>query len=90
MTLRRLLLHGLPFTGHKAINGHGLLGHHVSTTIRFSIRKVSNINGYLLGYPHRSLGFNGLFGLGRFLLDGSLFLNRCVSKFLETLGHTLC
>ena len=88
--LRWLLLCGLPCTGHKAINGHGLLGHHVSTTIRFSIRKVSNINSYLLGYLRGSLGFNKLLGLGGFLLDWSLFLNRRVSKFSETSGHTLC
>ena len=88
--VRWLLLCGLPCTRHKAINGHGHLGHHVSTTIGFSIRKVSNINNYLLGYPHRSLGFDRLFGLGGFLLDESLFLNRHVSKFSETSGHMLC
>ena len=87
LALRWLLLRGLPCTGHKAINGHGLLGHHVSTTIRFSIRKVSNINSYLLGYLRGSLGFDGLFWLGGFLLDKSLFLNKCVSKFLEMSGH---
>ena len=44
----------------------------------------------MLGYLHGSLRFNGLFELGRFLLDGSLFLNRHVSKFSETSRHTLC
>ena len=87
--LRWLLLHSLPCTRCKAINGHGLLGHHISTTIGFSIRKVSNINSYLLGYLRGSLGFDGLFWLGGFLLDKSLFLNKCVSKFLEMSGHAL-
>ena len=84
------MLRSLPCTEHKVINGHGLPGHHVSTMIRFSIKKVSNINGYLLSYLRGSLGFNRLFGLGRFLLDGSLFLNRRISKFSETSGLTLC
>ena len=40
--LKWLPLPGRPSTEHKTINGHGLLGHHVSTTIRFSIRKVND------------------------------------------------
>lgn len=87
--LRWLLLCSLPCTKHKAINGHGLPSHHVSTPIRFGIKKVGNINGYLLGYLCGSLGFNGLFGLGEFLLDESLFINRRASKFSKMSGHTL-
>ena len=90
LALRWLLLHSLPFTGHKTVYSHGFSGHHISTTIRFSIRKVSNINGKLIGFLHESLGFNRFFELCGFLLDGSFFLNRCVSKFSETLGHALC
>ena len=47
--LRWLLLPGLPGTGHKAIDGYGLPSHHVSTTIRFSIKKVGDINNCFLG-----------------------------------------
>ena len=88
--LRWLLLRGLPCTKHKTINGHGLSGHHFSTMVRFNVKKVSNINSYLLGYLCGSLGFNGFFRLDGFFLDGSLVLNRRVSKFSETSGHTLC
>ena len=89
LALRWLLFCGLPCTGHKTVYGHGLPSHHISTTIRFGIRMASNINGKLLGFLHGSLEFSGFFGLCGFLLDGSFFLNRCVSKFLETSGHAL-
>ena len=57
LALRWLLLRGLPCTRHKTVYGHGLLGHHISTRIRFSIRKVSNTNDNVgaLG----STGFSG-------------------------------
>ena len=90
LAMRWLLLHGLPCTGHKTVYSHGLPGHHISTMNRFGIRKVSNINGKLIGFLCGSLGFSRFFGLCRFLLDGSFFLNRCMSKFSETLGHALC
>ena len=48
LALRWLLLPDLPGTRHKAIDGHGLPSHHVFTTIGFSIRKVGDINSYLL------------------------------------------
>ena len=89
MALRWLLLCGLPRTGHETVYGHGFSGHHIFTTIRFGIRKVSNINGKLLSFLRESLGFSGFFGLCGFLLDGSFFLNKCVSKFSETSGHAL-
>ena len=90
LALRQLLLCGLPRVRHETVYGHGLPGHHIFTTIRFGIRKVGNINGKLLGLLHGSLRFSGFFGLCGFLLDGSFFLNRCVSKFSETSGHVLC
>ena len=77
--LRWLLLRGLPCAGYKTINGHGLSGHHVSTTIRFNVRGVNKLYSYLLDFPSGSLGFNKFFGLGGFFLNGSLILNRCMS-----------
>ena len=74
-----MLLRGLPCAGYKTINGHGLSGHHVSTTIRFNVRGVNKLYSYLLDFPSGSLGFNKFFGLGGFFLNGSLILNRRMS-----------
>ena len=90
LDLRWLLLRGLPCTGHKTVYSHGLLGHHISSMIRLGIKKVSNINGKLIGCLRGSLGFSKFFRLCGFLLDRSFFLNRCVSKFSNMLGHALC
>ena len=90
LDLRWLLLRGLPCTGHKTVYSYGLPGHHISSMIRLGIKKVSNINGKLIGCLRRSLGFSKFFGLCGFLLDRSFFLNRCVSKFSNMLGHALC
>ena len=74
-----MLLHGLPCAGYKTINGHGLSGHHVSTTVRFGVRGVNKLYSYLLGFLSGSLGFNEFFGLGGIFLNRSLILNRHVS-----------
>ena len=44
----------------------------------------------MLGFLYGSLGFSVFLGLCGFLLDGSFFLDRCVGKLSETLGHMLC
>ena len=49
LALRWLLLPSLPSTGQKVVDHHGLPGHHVSTTIGLGVRKVSDVNSFLLG-----------------------------------------
>ena len=80
---------GLPRLGHEPINGHGLPSYHVSTTVRFSIKRGSGINGCLLGLDgilHGSLRFGNFFRLCGFCLDGILVFNGRVSKFTEVSG----
>ena len=84
-----LLLPGLPGTGHKVVDHHGLPGHHVSTTIGLGVRKVSDVNSFLLSWLCENHGFTRLFGLGRSPLYGSLFHNSRMSKFSKTSGHAL-
>ena len=79
MTLRRWGLHHLPCTGYKAVDGHGLPGHHV-----FKGKRVSSWQGSyeLFGFHCRGLKFNVVLGVNGFL-DRD-FVDGFVGQFLET------
>ena len=55
--------------GYKTINGHGLSGHHVSTTIRFNVRGVNKLYSYLLDFPSGEPWVQRVLQIGRVLLE---------------------